>query len=144
MPNTETKRLAKNSEIQEAFPILQELRSNLDREELKALYKQMQEEGYQLFGRYVNDDLVAVAGVTIMTNFYLGRHAFVFDLVTTADHRSEGHGKRLLNHIHDWARNQGCTAIELESGLWREDAHRFYLDTMGYEKYCYSFRYDLE
>ena len=26
---------------------------------------------------------------------------------------------------------------------WREDAHRFYLD-LDYEKYCYSFKYDLK
>lgn len=126
-----------------AFPVLAELRSHLDREEFETLYGEMADEGYRLFAVYDDDEPIAVAGVTVSTNFYLGRHAYVYDLVTTADRRSEGHGKRLLEHVHDWAADQGCAAVELESGLWREDAHRFY-EEMGYEKYCYSFKYDLQ
>lgn len=144
MSDTQIRQLTEQSEIQEAFPVLQELRSHLDREEIATRYEQMRDEGYRLFGRYVDDDLVAVAGVTIATNFYLGRHAFVHDLVTTDGRRSEGHGQQLLRRVHEWAREQNCETVELESGLWREDAHRFYTETMDYEKYCYSFIYDLE
>lgn len=125
------------------FPVLAELRSHLDREGFEARYGEMAAEGYRLFAGYDDDEPVAVAGVTVSTNFYLGRHAYVYDLVTTADRRSEGHGKRLLEFVHEWAAEQGCEAVELESGLWREDAHRFY-EGMGYEKYCYSFKYDLQ
>lgn len=126
-----------------AFPVLAELRSHLDKEEFEALYGEMTDEGYRLFAVYDDGEPIAIAGVTVSTNFYLGRHAYVYDLVTTADRRSEGHGKRLLEHVHDWAADRGCAAVELESGLWREDAHRFY-EEMGYEKYCYSFKYDLQ
>lgn len=126
-----------------AFPVLQELRSHLDFEQFEELYEGMAAEGYHLFAGYQDGEPIAVAGVTISTNFYLGRHAYVYDLVTSEDHRSKGHGSSLLNYVHDWAAEQGCEAVELESGLWRDDAHRFYLE-MGYEKYCYSFKYDLE
>ena len=138
------RRVETDAERAEVFPVLAELRSHLDREEFEVLYAEMAAEGYRLFAGYDDDDeVVAVAGVTVSTNFYLGKHAYVYDLVTTADRRSEGHGRRLLEFVHEWAADRGCAAVELESGLWREDAHRFY-EGMGYEKYCYSFKYDLQ
>jgi len=63
------------------FPVLQQLRDHLNRESFEKQYESMAEEGYQLFAGYVNDEPIAVAGVTISTNFYLGRHAYVYDLV---------------------------------------------------------------
>jgi GNAT superfamily N-acetyltransferase len=67
----------------------------------------------------------------------------VYDLVITESRRGEGHGERLLEHVHEWAEANDCDALELESGLWRDDAHRFYTDRLGYEKWCYSFKYEL-
>nr|WP_269845494.1 GNAT family N-acetyltransferase [Halopenitus persicus] len=136
-------RVTSADERDAVFPVLQQLRDHLDREAFAELYEPMAEEGYRLFAGYVDGEPVAVAGVTISTNLYLGRHAYVYDLVVDEDHRSEGHGAEMLEHVHDWAAEEDCAAVELESGLWREDAHRFYLD-LGYEKYCYSFKYDLE
>jgi len=125
------------------FPVLRQLRDHLTRESFEELYESMAEEGYRLFAGYVDDEPIAVAGVTISTNFYLGRHAYVYDLVVDEAGRSEGYGTELLEYVHEWAADNDCAAVELESGLWREDAHRFYLD-LGYEKYCYSFKYDIE
>lgn len=125
------------------FPILQQLRDHLDHESFETLYEPMADEGYRLFAGYVDDEPVAVAGVTISTNFYLGRHAYVYDLVVDENNRSEGYGSELLEYVHEWAADNDCSAVELESGLWRDDAHQFYLD-LGYEKYCYSFKYEIE
>jgi len=46
---------------------------------------------------------------------------------------AKGYGAELLEYVHNWAADNDCVAVELESGLWREDAHRFYLD-LDYEK----------
>lgn len=52
----------------------------------------MAEDEYRLFA-VDNDGIpVTVAGITISTNFYLGRHAYVYDLVTTTEERSKRHG----------------------------------------------------
>lgn len=127
----------------EVFSIITELRDHLDLESYLVLLEEMREDGYRLFALYVDDEPIAVAGVKITTNFYLGRHVFVYDLVTTGEERSKGYGKRLLSFVHEWAADRDCEAVELESGLWRDDAHRFYTEQMGYEKYCYSFVRDL-
>lgn len=48
------------------------------------------------------------------------------DLAVTAEQRSRGVGKALLDAACDWARSHGAARIGLESGVGRLDAHRFY------------------
>jgi GNAT superfamily N-acetyltransferase len=50
----------------------------------------------------------------------------VDDLVTPKDTRSEGHGKRMLGWLTGVARKEGCSTLQLESGVQRYGAHRFY------------------
>jgi len=78
----------------------------------------MREEGTdRLFARYVDGEPVAVAGVKIATNFYLGRHVYVYDLVTDEDERSKGHGERLLlSFVHEWAAENDCDASNSSRG----------------------------
>jgi GNAT superfamily N-acetyltransferase len=64
-----------------------------------------------------------------------GKRCWLQDLVVTADMRSSGIGKRLLDAATEWARERGCTHLELGSGIGRAGAHRFYLRegmTQGY------------
>ena len=140
---TEIREITTDSGRRELFPLVTELRDHLDLETYLELFEEMREEGYRLFARYDGDTAVAVAGVKIATNFYLGRHAYVYDLVTAEGERSKGYGEEILSFVHDWAEERGCDAVELESGQWRDDAHRFYKERMGYEEYCTSFVYHL-
>jgi GNAT superfamily N-acetyltransferase len=55
-----------------------------------------------------------------------GRRVWVEDLAVDPDQRSLGIGKKLLDAAKDWAREQGATHLELDSGEARTDAHRFY------------------
>jgi len=55
-----------------------------------------------------------------------GPRCWLQDLVVSNDARSRGIGKRLLDAATDWARDHGCTHLQLSSGLGRVDAHRFY------------------
>ena len=55
-----------------------------------------------------------------------GQRAWVEDLAVDPGRRSEGVGKALLDAAKDWARERGASHLELDSGLDRADAHRFY------------------
>ena len=55
-----------------------------------------------------------------------GLRAWVEDLAVDPGRRSAGIGKALLDAARDWGRDQGCTHLELDSGVARTDAHRFY------------------
>ena len=70
-----------------------------------------------------------------------GRRCWVEDLAVDPRRRSRGLGGRLLDAASDWARERGATHIELDTGLARAEARRFYErrkpDSIGYS---YSWR----
>jgi len=53
--------------------------------------------------------------------------AWVPDLVVAEASRSRGAGSALLAEALERARERGCFALELESAVWRERAHAFYV-----------------
>jgi GNAT superfamily N-acetyltransferase len=55
-----------------------------------------------------------------------GPRCWLQDLVVTSTHRSRGVGGKLIEAANEWAREHGCTHLELASGDGRKDAHRFY------------------
>jgi GNAT superfamily N-acetyltransferase len=134
------KELVEEKEWLEAFPVMNELRTHLNESTYLEILHSMREEGYKLFALYHNEQVVAVTGVAIRTNFYYGKHVFVYELVTQSSQRSKGYGEKLLSYIHQYAIDNGCGIVTLESALFRSDAHRFYETKMGYEKFCYSFK----
>ncbi|WP_336361697.1 GNAT family N-acetyltransferase [Haladaptatus sp. ZSTT2] len=142
MPETTVTELTTEVEWRAAYPVMAELRP-IPEEQYMTYLRTMADEGYRLFGLFEGDDLLAVGGVRISTTFYHGSHIWVYDLVTREDRRSEGHGETLLAHLEQWGADRGCAVIELASGLWRDDAHRFYENRMDYERYCYTFKKDL-
>ena len=75
------------------------------------------------------DDGVIVGICTVYDDFdsvRFGRRAWVEDLAVDPERRSQGIGKALLDAAKDWAREHGCSHLELDSAETRKDAHRFY------------------
>ena len=56
----------------------------------------------------------------------------------TKKDRGKGYGVKLLDHAKKLAKERGCKAITLDSGLPRVQAHGFY-EHYGFEKSCYGF-----
>lgn len=81
-------------------------------------------------------DVVAVAVWRTIENTNEGRRLYVDDLVSDAARRSTGAGKMLLAWLEAKAIALGCSALTLDSGVQRQDAHRFYfrerLSIFGY------------
>jgi GNAT superfamily N-acetyltransferase len=127
------KELQTENEWRQAFPIMNELYPDLDEERFIDLVQKMTGEGYRLYALYHQQEMVGVAGVIILTSLCYGKHLWVYDLVTSSSHRSHGYGEELLTRIEDVAQRNHCQVISLTSGLWRTDAHRFYLK-LNYEK----------
>lgn len=55
-----------------------------------------------------------------------GLRCWVEDLVVEPGSRSRGAGGALLDAASEWARERGATHLELDTGLARTDAQRFY------------------
>lgn len=132
--------LTKKEEWIAAFPLMKELRPHLDLDTYLSLLEEMRPRGYRLFALEEDGQLLALAGVAVMANFYNGRYLFIYDLVTKAEERSKGYGAELVRYLEKFARDQGCHLVELTSGVQRKDAHRFYEEKMGYLRSSWVFR----
>ena len=55
-----------------------------------------------------------------------GLRCWIEDLAVSPQHRSSGVGKALLDAARGWGGGRGATHLELDSGIARTDAHRFY------------------
>jgi GNAT superfamily N-acetyltransferase len=114
-----------DEEIAACYPVMRELRPHLDSPAFLAAVKRMKAEGYCLVC-IADPDVRAVAGFRKMEMLSTGAVLYVDDLVTSASHRSQGYGKRLLAWLLEEAKKQQCQYLELDSGSQRLDAHRFY------------------
>ncbi|MGD6834188.1 GNAT family N-acetyltransferase [Sutcliffiella halmapala] len=137
------KHLQSKEELLQGYLVLKELRTHLTEETFFDMYEKMKQEGYEIHGFYEGKEVTAVSGIVPLTNYYDGYHIYVYDLVTASHARSKGYGEKLLSHIEALAKEKGCKAITLSSGLQRKDAHRFYEEKMEYDKTSYVFNKEL-
>ncbi|MFA7743995.1 MULTISPECIES: GNAT family N-acetyltransferase [Salinicoccus] len=144
MKTTTIKELNTEEEFHSAFPIMQQLRTHLDEEQYINLVKEAKEvDNYLMYALFDNEEIVAVCGFKPMITLYYGRFVWVCDLVTDSAIRSKGHGKQLLDFIHEWAEKNNYESVALSSGLARKEAHKFYEKKMDYDKVSYVFKKNL-
>lgn len=110
----------------EMLPVLLELRPHLTPESLAAIYAEGHPQGLRYTAAFDGARCVGVAGWRLIATTFAGRKLYVDDLVTISDARSTGVGKALIDELTRRARDAGCSVIDLDSGVQRLDAHRFY------------------
>ncbi|HMJ16478.1 MAG TPA: GNAT family N-acetyltransferase [Polyangiaceae bacterium] len=116
-----------DNDVTACFPVMTELRPKLDSTEFLARVRRQQREGFQLAFVRDAEQIVAVAGFRFMEKLFSGRTLYVDDLVTHDSLRSKGYGRALFMWLVSRAREEGCRVLELDSGVQRFAAHRFYL-----------------
>jgi GNAT superfamily N-acetyltransferase len=87
-------------------------------------------QGYRLVGSFVEGsaDAVAVIGFRHADSLGSGRYCYVEDVVALPEARKDGHAQALMEWVVEDARRLGCKKVELNSGVQRQAAHRFYLN----------------
>jgi GNAT superfamily N-acetyltransferase len=114
-------------QIRRCAPVLRELRSALTEEEIVNQVQLQMNQGYRLACVSSGEMVQSVAGYRFLHNLYHGKFLYVDDLVTRANRKRNGFAGRLFDWLWEQARDQGCSALVLDSGVQRYDAHRFYL-----------------
>ncbi len=116
-----------SSQILECFPVLAQLRPHLKQENFVEQVQSQKQGGYQLASLKREDYVVAVAGFGISECLAWGKYLYVYDLAVDEAVRSKGYGQELFEWLIEFAKNRGCSQLELDSGVQRFEAHRFYL-----------------
>lgn len=112
---------------QVALPVLQELRPHLTEELLAQVLREGEPQGLRFTALFDGERCLAVAGWRVIANTSAIRKLYIDDLSTAGDERSRGHGATLLRALVERARELGCRRVDLDSGVQRHAAHRFYL-----------------
>ena len=124
----EIKIAATDEEILKCWEVLKELRPHLTEESFLPMVKEMIAEGYTL--AFIEDEGIAAAaiGFRYLQFLFVGKHFYIDDLSTLPAYRGKGLGSKLLDFVKDKAAAAGYTAITLDSGYQRNDAHKLYLN----------------
>jgi GNAT superfamily N-acetyltransferase len=112
--------------MSDALAVLKQLRPQLTLDGWRQIYTEGHPQGLRFTAVEANGAIVAVAGWRLVACTTAGRRLYIDDLVTDDATRSAGHGKLLLTELEQRARDAGCTVLDLDSGVQRGAAHRFY------------------
>jgi GNAT superfamily N-acetyltransferase len=115
-----------DEEITSTFAVMRQLRTHLHEDEYLEKIKRLQRSGYRIAAATEVGEVRCVAGFRIVEFLAYGKFLYVDDLVTAEDARSAGHGERVLDWLAGVAREEGCGSLQLDSGVQRHEAHRFY------------------
>ena len=115
-------------EVARCFPVMRQLRPHFaDEKTFVEQVERQRGDGFRMAFLEDHSGVRAVAGYRMMESLYAGRFCYVDDLVTDAEGRSLGCGGALFDWLVAEACAAGCEKLELDSGVQRFDAHRFYL-----------------
>ncbi len=132
------------AQVARCYEVMRELRTHFtDRKKFVEQVRRQQRDGYQLAFLEAGGEVRAAAGYRFLQSLYSGRFMYVDDLVTRARDRSAGYGGKLLDWLAEEARKNRCDNLELDSGVQRFDAHRFYFTKrMKISSYHFALRLD--
>jgi GNAT superfamily N-acetyltransferase len=114
-------------QIAACAPVMAQLRPAVAGDDFVARVRRLAASGYRLACVVEDGEVVAVAGFHLRENLPWGRHLYVDDLVADVAWRSRGAGRALVDWLVARAREAGCESVQLDSGVQRFAAHRFYL-----------------
>ncbi|MEZ5585159.1 MAG: GNAT family N-acetyltransferase [Candidatus Competibacteraceae bacterium] len=114
-------------DIQRCFPVMVQLRPHLEESDFVPRIRRMMQLEYSLAFIERESLVQTVAGFRLVENLAWGRFLYIDDFVTDANARSQGLGSILFDWCRQFAVQQHCETLLLDSGVQRHDAHRFYL-----------------
>jgi GNAT superfamily N-acetyltransferase len=82
--------------------------------------------GAEMAVALVGGEVAGIAVFRILEKTHSGRDLYCDDLVTNEKLRSTGVGRALMQYMEGVCRERACDSFSLDSGTWRQQAHKFY------------------
>jgi ribosomal protein S18 acetylase RimI-like enzyme len=98
------------------------------------LWDQIILQGGKIFAAVEDGKVVSSCAVSLIPNIpHNGRPlGYIENVITHADYRRRGLGKRVMTRAVDYAKENNCYRVFLESGVSRTAAHEFY-HSLGFD-----------
>lgn len=121
-----------DSQMASCFDAFSVLRPHVLREAFLPQIRRQEAQGFQVLALEQDGAVKSVAGFRLAEFLAWGRVIYIDDLSTLPEARGQGFAGMLLDWLAEYARQQGCCALHLDSGYARHAAHRLYLNK-GFE-----------
>jgi len=119
--------------------------NSYDKEQVREVYERVLENSHT-FAFFVCDEKGMYRGFChgdyFDTFWMAGQTCYLSSLITEEEVRGKGYGRFLLDETKKRAKERGCKAVILDSGMPRREAHQFY-EKYGFEKSCFGFELGL-
>ncbi len=95
-------------------------------------------DNHTCFGCYLIDELVGVISGWITVRLYSGKQLEIDNVIIDHTKQSMGLGNEAMIQIEQWAKNNNCLSIELNTYVHNSRSHKFYFN-QGYQILGYHF-----
>lgn len=116
--------------IPEISMLGQQLNPTLTIEQTQNYLKEMFDlSTYRCFGLYQDQTLIGICGGWITVRLYSGKQLEIDHFIVDPALQSNGLGKLFLEFIEEWASQNGCKTIELNTYVQNSKSHKFYFNS---------------
>ena len=100
----------------------------------KNIWKDISGQNIRYFVAKANGKIIASCYICIIPNLTRGGRSigFIENVITDEAHRQKGIGKQVMQNAVNYAREQNCYKVLLQSGSKRTEAHGFYI-SLGFD-----------
>ena len=121
-----TFKLISSTEISSIIPLLKILDPSIPEDFLTQRLNEMLSQGYECVGVYENEKLIAVSGLWIRTQYYVGKHIEPDNVIVHPAYQGKGFGEKLMQWIYDYGKSKDCVASELNCYVANEKGNNFW------------------
>ncbi len=124
-------------DIHTVIPLIYELNeAQISHEVLESRFSEMIDQNYECAVVYEDTTLIGVCGLWYCTRHYIGKSVELDHVFIKTDYRSRGIGKKFLNWITSYVKDNGYKSMELNTYVQNYPSHKFYynedFEILGY------------
>jgi ribosomal protein S18 acetylase RimI-like enzyme len=110
----------------------------------QVFFRSIEDETNVLLSAEIDDRVIGFGSMVILNNFWQESYiGYVTTLIVHEEARNQGIGRRILSELIINAEVRDCSAIELDSGFQREQAHKFY-ENFGFHRRAFLFSKEIK
>lgn len=122
-------RILRARDIEDILILAKQLNPHISIEELTARQEEMFKfENYHCFGFIENGKLVGISSGWISVRHYCGKQLELDNVIVNNQIQSKGYGKKFMGLIREWAKENNCKTIELNTYVQNAGSHKFYFN----------------
>ena len=141
-------RKATEKDFDTAFDFIEKLwtYNDYDKKTISKVYKEVLDNDNDFAFFLMSEDNKEYIGFfhgTFFNTFWLsGQTCYLSSIITGDKYKNKGYAHKMMDYVKELATEKGCSAIILDTGFPRKDAHSFY-EKYGFERAAYCYEYKL-